>query len=497
MLGPKVPPTGAKAFEAFLEQMVEAFIDFRGFFFEVAPGRRYITAPCHRRWIKAVLRAIYQGGRLLILSPPRHGKTDLMIHFVVWCIVRDPNFRVVWISASNMIGTDMVGAVKQLLESDEKLRTAFLAPGTFWSRQERTGKPWTGDKFFVTNRTITGAAAKAPTVLARGRGSSILNLDVDLIVMDDIEDDNSVATPGGRSSTRTWAFKTVGSRKMEHTAQVATGSRQHYDDWYGYVLADAEWDHIVEKAHQDCDADPYDTTAHDEHMLIPELRSYRWWLGMKRTAENQGELTTMLMVYQNEVAIEDGGGFSEEKLLEARDFGRILGTAGLRTTLDDGSQTRVQLVAGLDPSPGRHQARFCWGIDTDLGTLFMVDAAAEELGGPEGFLDALKDWHDRHGVAFWEVEENGWQKGLRNDRDVAEWLSLTGVQVEGHDTWLNKHDPEYGIAGMAKLFNQGRVVLPYGDDESKRLTDMFISQCLRWDPNDTQKTWRQTAKRRR
>ena len=497
MLGPKAAPEEEARYEGFLDEMVEAFISFRDTFFEVSRGTRYMTAPCHRRWIRAVLTALYRGGRLMILSPPRHGKTDLMIHFVVWCIVRNPNFRAVWVAASSPIASDMVGAVREILEYDERLRSAFLPPGTFWAKQSRAGKPWTGDKFFVINRTISGAAAKAPTMLARGRGSSILNLDVDLICMDDIEDDMSVATPGGRAQTRVWAFKTVGSRKMEHTAQVVTGSRQHYDDWYGYVLEDDQWTHIVEKAHQPCEADERDMTAHDEHMLVPELRSYRWWKGMQRTALNQGELNTFMMVYQNEVSSEDSGAFSEAKLIDARDFSRVLGTEYLSTKLPDGSMTRIVLLAGLDPSPGSHQARFLWGLDMDLGTLYMVDAAAEERGGTSGFLAAIRDWHQRWGVSFWEVEENGWQKGLKSDPETAEYISKNGIQVEGHETWLNKHDPQYGIAGIAKLFDDGKIVLPYGDEESRALTDMFISQCLRWDPNDTQRTWRQTAKRRR
>ncbi|TNF82091.1 MAG: hypothetical protein EP299_01855, partial [Acidobacteria bacterium] len=325
--------------DGWLDLMVEAFTAFRTRFFHTQTGL-YYTEDFHKEWIRAVLKAMVLGGRQLILSPPRHGKSELLVHFCVWLICRNPNIRIMWIGGNSDIAGDMVSAVKTELEENEELRQAILMPGTDFRPAWRASKAWGSSKFVVATRTRN---LKAPTMVAIGRAGKILSRDVDLIVCDDLEDYDSTANDTTRGQTRHWFFNTVESRKEEHTAWVTIGSRQHPDDLYEYLLDDEVWDTIVNAAHNElCGKPPYDLEAHHACMLFPNLRSYRWLMGKRSSAENMGLLANYEMVYLNTPRPEGLVVFRAESIRDSFNPGRVLGTqVGLPDT--------YRLVAGLDP----------------------------------------------------------------------------------------------------------------------------------------------------
>ncbi len=110
---------------------LEDFEIFREMVFVTETGEKYVTKPFHKRWIDAILETIRTGGRLQILSPPRHGKTQLLIHFCIWLIVRNPHIRILWISASKEL------AERWLARSPEKSRPFARSRGgeIIWAEQ--------------------------------------------------------------------------------------------------------------------------------------------------------------------------------------------------------------------------------------------------------------------------------------------------------------------------------------------------------------------------
>ena len=73
------------------EDVIESlkdFKDFRNRYFKTETGEPYETADFHEKWINSIIKAIEEGGEQMILSPPRHGKTDLLTHFAVWQICK-------------------------------------------------------------------------------------------------------------------------------------------------------------------------------------------------------------------------------------------------------------------------------------------------------------------------------------------------------------------------------------------------------------------------
>lgn len=479
---PLLPPTlTGPAFEEFLEAAVEAFVQFRDTFFSVkvrGGGQKpYLTEIFHRHWIKETLRAIYTGSKLLILSPPRHGKSELLVHFCVWLIARDPNITIMWVGGNGVIASNMVTSVRDHLENNSALIAAVLPPGVTWAPTKRIGASWKSDEFKVANRTVVGL--KAPTMVAVGRSGKILSRDCDFIITDDIEDHESVSQPAARVGTRTWVTTTLDSRKEEHTGWVCIGSRQHTDDVYSYLLEDDEWQSIVDSAHDPtCPLDPHDKDAHIDCMLFPAMRTYRWLYGKRRSAAAMGEEGLYEMVYLNRPRPEGASIFIAEEMEACANRSRPIGRPQLLTP--DGMPMNLRLVAGLDPAATGTQAAFGWAWTPNSPKFYMVDMNLRVGGGIDAFLDIAQIWLDRYGIAHWVVEDMGFQKGYRTEKRVVDWANEHGVYIEGHTTGANKADPLFGVGSMSRLYREQLIDLPYGTAEAREKVNTLIRQALKF-----------------
>jgi len=483
LLGPpddEVPDRGTPEFDIFLDQMVAAFSGWRTRFFEDEDGHDYLVPDFQRRWIKAILRAIYNGSRLQILSPPRHGKSQLLIHFCIWEIVRNPNVRVGWIASNTDMAVRWLASIKQEFETNGPLRAAYLPPGVDWKPTRGSGKFWANDQITIATRT---RVLKTPTMIALGRGSRVLSLDFDFIICDDIEDDESTAQPTPRERTRIWMAQTVGSRKMRRTGFVYIGSRQDPDDLSHYLIEDEGWESIVEQAHDPmCDLSTEDPTVHADCMLFPQINDYKWFREIERDFENKSLGARFQMVYQNIV--------SADQLAKTFDIEEMKRCRSLRKIGE--YPANLRLVAGLDPADRGWQASFLWGYDVMSQRLYMIDSDSTAGGGIQGAYDMLKRWFDKYRCLHWVIEENGFQRAIRRDDRVRLFAAEHGIVLEGHETQgYNKQDPDFGVGAMGRLYGQTvwreerdgsaveltKVDLPYGDTDAKAKTDVLIGQA--------------------
>lgn len=470
LLGPADRDPNDPGFEKFLDEMVAAFVLFRTEFFELGDGTKYMTEEFHAGWIRGVLWSIYTGEQLLILSPPRHGKSELLTHFCVWLIVRNPNIRIIWVGGSQDLAKQALKSVRQHLEDNEALKLAYLPPGVTWKPPGRSSKPWESTAFEVNTRT---SILKSPSMVALGRGSTLLSRDADVLICDDIEDEKSTAQEGTRSATRRWFMKDADSRNEEKTAWVYIGSRQHPDDLPNYLLDDPNWSTIVESAHDElCDIDEDLVDAHYSCMLFPAVRTYKWLYQKLQTARVLGEEELFLMVYLNNPAMSKDLIFTKGSFQACFNRDRVLGKRGLPSD--------TKYVAGLDPSASGFQAAFLWGWSEKTKKLYMVAYQNRKGGGINEAFATFKDWRDRYGVHEWVVEENAFQSAIRQDKTIIDWAASNGVRLHGHTTGKNKRDDRFGVGAMARLYDQGIIDLPYGDIESKVATKTLMRQALRF-----------------
>ena len=449
---------------------LENFSNFRQRYFETELGQKYDTAPFHTNWINNIIDSIDNGKELLILSPPRHGKTELLIHFAVYQICKNPNVRIMWVGGNEDIAKNALSAVLDVLDTNEELQEDFCLPGTSFKPDNRSGKNWSQNQFTVGTRTVAGI--KSPTMVAVGKGGKILSRDCDIIIADDIEDHQTTQQPGARESTRQWWTTTLSSRKEEHTAVIVIGSRQHPDDLYNHLLESDNFTSIVETAHAlDCDKPDHLEDEHVDCMLWSNKRSFKWLMSRLRSAESTGGRQTFEMVYFNQAYVEGTQIFTMNIIDQCMRPDLTLGQV----------YKNLYLVAGLDPASSGYQASVLWGIDQYRGELYLVDLENKRGGGIRAALDQMAEWLHEYDCRHWIVEENGFQTAIRQDAAIKEFTLRTGITVQGHLTGKNKHDPLYGVGAMADLFEDRRIHLPTGDGMSNSKVQQYRQQLLYFD----------------
>ena len=443
------------------------FEDFRDRYFRTETGEKYETADFHQKWINAILTAIDEGNEQMILSPPRHGKTDLLTHFAVWQICKNPNVRIMWVGGNEEIAKNAVGSVLDHLEHNQKLIEDFCIPGQTFKPKNRSGKSWTAGQFTVATRTVTGI--KSPTMVAVGKGGKILSRDSDLIIADDIEDHGTTIQPSAREQTRQWWTTTLSSRKEEHTAIVIIGSRQHPEDLYNFLLENPQMHKIVEEAHStECVKPETEFQEHTDCMLWESKRSYKWLYSRLQAAETTGGKSIFEMVYLNKAFAEGIAMFDVEEIDSCRDVNRVVGQV----------PANVKLIAGLDPASTGYQAAFLWAVNTDTGKMYMIDIENQKGGGIIQARKTVKNWHEKYNLAHWVIEENGFQRAIRQDTELREYCARMGIYLEGHQTQKNKFDPIFGVGSMRELFKEQLISLPYGSAESETKSNIYRRQLI-------------------
>ena len=488
--------------EAWLDIAVEAFVEWREGNFSTVRGP-YITKKFHRTWMRIILRALFTGQRYLILSPPRHGKSELLIHFCVWLICRNADIRIVWIAANGDLAEDMVGSVKTILEEHTELREAVLGPGVTWQPTGRNKTKWGRKKLTVANRDDPWDN-KAPTIRGVGRRGKILSMDVDLLVADDIEDYDSTEGETERGKTRHWWFNSVESRKEEHTAWVTIGSRQHPDDVYDYLLDDGEWESTVDAAHDpNCVIAEGDFDDHISCMLFPEKRSYTWLMSKKRTAEAAGLGGNYEMIYLNMTRPIGLTVFTPDHVNSSKNYRRGFGLEGMREAASKRLEVGVDrvtyhLVGGLDPSATGFQAGFLWAWVGALNKMYCIDASNRRGGGIYPALELMKEWHDKHGLKHWVYEDNNFQAEIATNPDVKAFCQANDIYLEPLTTaGGNRNSPLYGVGAMSNLFDTDMVDLPWGTEEARVLMQQYEQQMLRFVDTASNESPQARTKRKR
>jgi hypothetical protein len=261
----------------------------------------------------------------------------------------------------------------------------------------------------------------------------------------------------------------LSSRKEEHTALVVIGSRQHYDDLYSHLLDNESWNTIVEEAHDTgCTLPEWNDEAHVDCMLWPGKRTYKWLSGRKSAAETTGGRAIYEMVYLN-VAMPDGMAlFDSVEIDSCRDQSRDIGQVPPGT----------RLIAGLDPASTGYQAAFLWAYDQASNKLYMVDMENSLGGGIPQALKIMKDWFVKYNLAHWVIEENGFQRAIRQDQSIREFSGKHGIFLEGTQTYSNKHDPIFGVTAMRPLFAENLISLPYNGFEAQEKVNLYKSQLV-------------------
>ncbi len=164
--------------------------------------------------------------RSLALAPRGFGKSTLLS--VVRCIfeiVRNPDIRILLASNTHSQAAAFVGEVRGHLERNRIFHRIF---------GDLVGRKWTDRELIVNSRR---RIAKEPTIFATGVDGALVSRHFDLIICDDIVDEENSRTEARREKLRTWFFKVLLPCLEPEAKLCLVGTRYHYRDLYGHLIA--------------------------------------------------------------------------------------------------------------------------------------------------------------------------------------------------------------------------------------------------------------------
>lgn len=185
----------------------------------------YQAADHHRR-IAEKLEAVERGEikRLMILMPPRHGKSELASRrFPAFYIGRNPGKQIIAASYNSDLANDFGREVRNIVASPEfgALFQTSLAPDSS-----------------AANRWHTDHGGM---YVAAGVGTAITGRGADVLLIDDpFKDREEADSELRRQRVWDWYTSTAYTRLMPGGAIVVINTRWHDDDLSGKLLAEAE-----------------------------------------------------------------------------------------------------------------------------------------------------------------------------------------------------------------------------------------------------------------
>lgn len=161
---------------------------------------------------------------------------------VIHLLLKNPNLRILIASKTLQNACGFLKNIKAHFETNERLAEIF---GSYYDAK-RVGK-WDEREIEVLPRTIV---AKEASVTCVGVEGTVVSKHYDVIISDDLVDEDNSRTKLQREKTRTWFYNTLmptlepPDPAVPHRGEHhMLGTRYHYDDLYGHLIANELADH--------------------------------------------------------------------------------------------------------------------------------------------------------------------------------------------------------------------------------------------------------------
>jgi len=444
---------------------------------------------------------------IFLLAPPRHGKSDLAAHVIIWLICRNPDIRILWCGGKLDISKLTVKFVKLELEANEKLIEMY---GPF----ENEGS-WSENSFVVATRTTRMRSA---TLTAIGKGVTILSLDADFIFGDDMFDLKASLSPTQVGNDILWVKSQLMTRREPWTPMLGIGSHQPSPTGDAYQAMDDDHDNdiffIKQKAHEyeNClplEDEMEEADRHGEHCLLwAEMRTFAYLDQFKRSlgdityevCYNQDASQSTLQYFRPEViryaypqpvTSPDTGLYLDFNHYEERSG--VLDTKrsfGYPVAQCCGSPSNLYRVLGFDPAAGSRSG-------TSESALVVLQGCKvcerryvldywHKRQSPEQHPDTIALYAATHKVHRVRIEINAYQKALARDPRLKKASLDHRFIIDEWFTTDKKWDPGMGIPLLSRHMEQGRFSVPYMLPQDKQKAEAMLTQLVRYpaEPND-------------
>lgn len=161
---------------------------------------------------------------------------------IIHLLLKNPNLRILIASKTLQNACGFLKNVKAHFESNERLEEIF---GKYYDPNKV--KKWDEREIEVLPRTLV---AKEASVTCVGVEGTVVSKHYDVIIFDDLVDEENSRTKLQRDKTRKWFYNTLmptlmpPDEEIEHRGEFhGLGTRYHYDDLYGHLIANELEEH--------------------------------------------------------------------------------------------------------------------------------------------------------------------------------------------------------------------------------------------------------------
>jgi predicted phage terminase large subunit-like protein len=360
-------------------------------------------APFHAE----LMRDLEHAERRLIarVAPRGHAKsTCAALAYPLWCICEQRRQNIVIITHATALATQFVRDIRSELETNERIieeygdlcEEAVTKRRSDVATREQYPKRKRGAKHKTASQPVAGAqdsagpkrkrrtrskwseamftTATGVTVQAKGSGASLRGVRVgpnrpDLIICDDIEKDELVATPEGRRKLEHWLRRVVMPALAPDGQLLVLGSLIHYDSLLANLSNPKRfprWDYKVYRA---LEAPLHDDGEHYRVALWPA----RW--SVERLDEERERIGTLAFEQEYQAnPIDDSIRVFQPEWLQRYDPRELV------------ERNLITLMA-VDPATGVSGGDFfaIWigSVDRTTGIIYTRELTLERIGVPE------------------------------------------------------------------------------------------------------------------
>jgi predicted phage terminase large subunit-like protein len=185
------------------------------------------------KWLRYVARRIEEalrrgGARLIICAPPRHGKSELVAHWLpTYWLDWHPEERIIVASYADSLATTWGRAVRTELQTNPLLRTRVRP-------DDERANDW---------RTLEGGGMRTA-----GVGAGLTGFGASLVICDDVlKDWEEAKSPVVRDAVVNWFHSVLTTRLEPGGSAIVMGTRWHEADLMGHLLQEQgdAWEAIV------------------------------------------------------------------------------------------------------------------------------------------------------------------------------------------------------------------------------------------------------------
>lgn len=224
---------------------------FTKVFFRLRTGKDFrISQPqsrkSHHNIIFKALNRVVSGEckNLLVNVAPRHGKSEILIHFCAWAIARNPMSNFLYVSVSQELAVKASVAVREIIASPYYKKCFGV--------ELKSGSEAKDD--FQTSAGGSFAALGAnSTIVGKGAGNFGSEKFAGAIIVDDLQKPQEISSKMQRENCINWWSTTLLSRRNNgnNTPIICLAQRLHAEDISSYLLQQENWEYVILKSLDD------------------------------------------------------------------------------------------------------------------------------------------------------------------------------------------------------------------------------------------------------